>query len=41
MRRLERALAVLGLAFLGLVAWTWVEMRSDEKRRAAWKTTAA
>lgn len=36
LRWLEHALALLGLAFLGLIAWTWIDMKSDEKRRAEW-----
>jgi hypothetical protein len=36
MRRFEHALALLGLAFLAFIGWTWVDIRSAEKRRAAW-----
>jgi hypothetical protein len=35
-RKAEHALAICGLAFLSLILYTWLEMRSDEKRRAAW-----
>lgn len=37
MRVAEHALAVLGLAFLALIAWTWIDMKSDEKRREEWR----
>jgi len=37
MRKAEHLLSFFGLCFLALVLYTWGEMKSDEKRRAAWQ----
>lgn len=41
MRWAEHALAFLGLCFLALIFYTWIEMKSDEKRGAAYGGTPA